>query len=717
MLAIMAGRVVRQHVCAPEGRYDTHLPAFACLDANAKVTGMIIRLAGVLGAVLLALPAFARPLAAEDFYRLQTVGDPHISPDGVWVVYTVTSQQREDDKEDQNIWLVRWNGRENLRLTNTPFAEHSPRWSPDGQYIAFLSDRGGAQAGDQIWLLNRAGGEARQLSHFASEITSFAWSPDGSRIVFSAEVIPPAQVGSDPPKPIVIDRLQFKSDEEGYLRAERKHLFLLDASTGETAQLTNDAYDELQPTWSPDGSQIVFLSKRGEDPDSHANWDLYRVDARAGSIPQQLTTSSGTDGDPLEDWGSRTPVFSPDGKHVAYMAAGDPADLWYSLIQVGVIPTGGGEATLPTSKLDRNTLDPQWSPDGRWIYFRLEDDLSMVLARMRVRDGRVDRLTLPGGVVSEFDVGSSSRRRGTRVVAVRSTADRPAEIVAVEGRTLRQLTHHNDAWLQDVELAQARAIQFESTDGLTIHGLMLLPSGSAPIGRKPTVLCLHGGPVAQHQYEFDFEWQLLAANGYVIVAPNPRGSSGRGYEFQKMLFADWGNADVPDVLAAADYVVSIGIADPQSLGVGGWSYGAILTDYVIASDTRFKAATSGAGMGNMVAGYGDDQYVREWELELGLPWEQTDRWVRLSAPFLHADRITTPTLFMVGSEDHNVPPIGSEQMYEALRRLHVPTELVIYPGENHGLSRPSFRVDRVQRYLDWYGRYLESQEAGVESSR
>jgi dipeptidyl aminopeptidase/acylaminoacyl peptidase len=669
---------------------------------------MISRLAGVLGALLLAAPGFARPLVAEDFYRLQTVSDPRISPDGAWVAYTLTSERRDGDKEDQDIWLARWNGHESLRLTNSPSAEHGARWSPDGRYIAFLSDRGGGHAGDQIWLLDRAGGEARQLSHHDSEITSFAWSPGGTRMVFSAVVTPPGEAESDPPKPIVIDRLQFKSDIGGYLRGERTHLFLLDVSSGAITQLTDGPFDELQPTWSPDGSQVAFISKRGADPDFHNNWDLYLLDAHTGSTPRQLTTNPGTDGDPTQDWGGRTPAFSADGKQVTYVASGKPEDLWYGLIQVAVVPSGGGAATLPTAQLDRNTLDPQWSTDGRWIYFRLEDDLSMVLARIRVRDGRVERLTPPGGVVSEFDVGAGRQARG-RVVAVRSTADRPGELVAVEGRELRPLTHHNDAWLQDVELAQARAIQFKSADGLMIHGLMLVPSGSAPVGRKPTVLRLHGGPVAQHQYEFDFEWQLLAAHGYVIVGPNPRGSSGRGYQFQKMLFADWGAVDVPDVLAAADYAVSVGIADAQRLGVGGWSYGAILTNYVIAADTRFKAATSGAGMSDMLAGYGDDQYVREWELELGLPWEQTQRWLRVSYPFLHADRIKTPTLFLVGSEDYNVPPIGAEQMYEALRRLRVPTQLVIYPGEHHGFSRPSFDVDVVQRYLEWYGRYLKPQ--------
>ena len=669
---------------------------------------MIKKLAGVLGALLLAMPVFARPLAADDFYQLQRVSDPHLSPDGVWIVYTVTRHLRDGDKQDQDLWLARWNGKENIQLTNTAFGEHSPRWSPDGKFIAFLTDRGGGHAGDQIWLLNRAGGEARQLSHFSSEIASFAWSPDGTRVVFSAEVTPPEQAESDQPKPIVLDRLQFKSDDAGYLRGERTHLFLLDVSTGETQQLTDGSFDELQPTWSPDGSQIAFLSKRGDEPDAHSNWDIYLVDAQPAATPRQLTTNPGTDGDPTEDWGSRPPAFSADGKQLTYVAAGKPEDLWYSLVQVNAIPIAGGDATLPVAKLDRQSFDPLWSADGKWIYFRLEDDASMVLARIRLRDGKVEELTNSGGVVSEFDVATPHRVLGGHIVAVWESSDRPPELVAVEsdGR-LRPLSHHNDAWLADVPLAQSRMIQFKSADGTMIHGLMMMPEGSSMAERQPTILRLHGGPVAQHQFEFDFEWQLLAANGYVIVGPNPRGSSGRGYEFQKALFGQWGTVDVPDVLAAADYAVSIGIADAQRLGVGGWSYGAILTNYVIAADTRFKVATSGAGMGNMLAAYGDDQYVREWELELGLPWEHTDRWLHVSDAFLHADRITTPTLFLVGADDENVPPIGAEQMYQALRRLHVPTQLVIYPGEHHGFSRPSFRVDRVQRYLEWYGRYLK----------
>jgi dipeptidyl aminopeptidase/acylaminoacyl peptidase len=667
----------------------------------------LARFATVAIGLLLCIPAFARPLDPEDRYKLQSLSDPQISPDGAWVAYCVSSSRKDPDVDEDDIWLVSWNGRQSLRLTNTPSSEHSPRWGPDGQLLAFLTDRGDAKAGDQIWLLDRRGGEARQLTHFGqgtgSGITSFAWSPDGLRMVFSAEVR--EKQDEEHPQPIVIDRLQFKSDSGGYLRGERTHLFLFNVQSGEVTPLTSGDFNELQPAWSPDGSQIVFLSKRGNEPDATNNWDLYVVDARPNSTPRQLTTSLGMDGDPDEEWGTRPPIFSPDGKQVAYVAYGAPEDAWYSLEQVSVVGLQEEDRRQPTAALDRNTIDPRWSADGQWIYFRLEDNLSVVLARVRVRDGRVERLTEPGAVVSEFDTGRAGR--AGRIAVVQSTLARPSELYAVEGRELRQLSHHNDAWLQEVELAEGLAIQFKSADGLVIHGLLLAPTGAAAAGRKPAVLRIHGGPIAQHQNEFDFDWQLLAANGYVVLAPNPRGSSGRGYEFQKMLFADWGHADVPDILAAADYAVSVGIADPQRLGVGGWSYGAILTNYVISSDTRFKAATVGAGMGNMLAGYGDDMYVREWEIELGLPWEKTQRWVNLSSPFLRADRIKTPTLFLVGSEDYNVPPIGSEQMYQALRRLHVPTQLVIYPGQHHWIARPSWRNDRVRRYLEWYGRYLK----------
>lgn len=273
-----------------------------------------------------------------------------------------------------------------------------------------------------------------------------------------------------------------------------------------------------------------------------------------------------------------------------------------------------------------------------------------------------------------------------------------------EGSSRRQLTRHN-AFLDGIELRTAEDISFTS-DGERIDGFVMKPAGFQPRVRYPAIVRVHGGPVYQYSHEFMFEWQLYSANGYVVIAVNPRGSSGRGFEFSRAIYANWGDVDVKDVLAGVDYVVQQGWVDPERIGVGGRSYGSILTNYLIASDDRFKAAVSGAGASNTLGSYGHDQYVREYELELGTPWKNFDNYLRTSYPFLHADRIKTPTQFYCAMEDFNVPCLGSEQMYQALRSLNVPTELVLYPGENHDMTVPSYLHDRVQRSLVWYDRYL-----------
>jgi dipeptidyl aminopeptidase/acylaminoacyl peptidase len=284
----------------------------------------------------------------------------------------------------------------------------------------------------------------------------------------------------------------------------------------------------------------------------------------------------------------------------------------------------------------------------------------------------------------------------------------PYELAAVERRGLRILADHNE-FLRSKRLADVEPIEFDSADGTHIYGFLVKPIGYQPGHRYPAILRIHGGPIYQFSHEFMEDWQVYAANGYAVVAANPRGSSGRGLNFALEIYADWGNKDVADVLAAVDHVVARGIADPERLGIGGRSYGGMLTNYVIARDTRFKAAVSGAGTSNMYAMYGADQYTREVEYELGKPWGDRSAWDRVSFPFLHADRITTPTSFYCEELDVNVPCIGSEQMYQALRSLNVPTELVIYPGEWHPVTVPSYLRDRMQRHLAWYERYLISR--------
>jgi dipeptidyl aminopeptidase/acylaminoacyl peptidase len=450
--------------------------------------------------------------------------------------------------------------------------------------------------------------------------------------------------------------------------------------------------------WSPDGSRIVFASKRSPtDVDRADNWDMFVMDAKPGATVKQLTTSPGQD-----DSRGRA-AWSPDGASIAYLAGGaDPKLFAYDQFRLFVVPSAGGEPQLISKMLDRPISDPRWSSDGKSITVLVTDDRSQYPARIDVASGQVTRL-LPGQlVVNHASIGADNA-----LTALVTTDTTPGEIVAIENGTMRRLTHVNDGWLSGIQLSAAEEFSSKSKDGAEVHGLIIKPVGYVSGKKYPTLLRIHGGPEGQDQHEFSFERQLFAANGYVVIETNYRGSNGRGQEYEKAIEADWGHKEVLDLLGAVDHVIAMGLADTAKLGIGGWSYGGILTDYTIASDHRFKAATSGAGSALQLAMYGVDEYITQYVAELGQPWEHPELWMKVSYPFFHANRITTPTLFLGGDQDFNVPLIGGEQMYQALRALGVPAELIIYPGAYHGITRPSFRTDRLRRYLDWYANYLK----------
>jgi dipeptidyl aminopeptidase/acylaminoacyl peptidase len=377
-----------------------------------------------------------------------------------------------------------------------------------------------------------------------------------------------------------------------------------------------------------------------------------------------------------------------------------------------VVPAAGGTPRAVSGGVDRDILAPVWSDDGRSIYALVENDRNVHFSRFNVANGRVETLLDGRRNTTAFELGAKGR-----VAVLDSTPGMPDEVFALDRGKLRPLSRQNDQWLSRVELGTLDEITFSSRDGTRINGFLLKPPHYTPGFRYPTLLQIHGGPVSQYANAFNLNWQILAAQGYVIVAANPRGSSGRGEDFAKAIYADWGNKDTDDVLAAVDYAVEQGVADATRLGVGGWSYGGMLTDNVIARDRRFRAAVSGASTGNALAGYGTDMYIREYEGELGVPWKNLDVYLRNSYPFLHADRIVTPTLFMCGDLDFNVPLLNSEQMYQALKSLGVDTELVIYPGQYHSFSTPSYLRDRLDRWIAWYGKYITVPPRPIKSSR
>jgi dipeptidyl aminopeptidase/acylaminoacyl peptidase len=667
--------------------------------------------AGVCSAALIfAQPASRRLLKVDDMHRFHDVRDAQISPDGKWVAYTVNTIDVAADKSDTDVWMVSWDGAQNLRITASSENENAPRWSPDGRYLSFLSGRPGKAKGTQVWLLDRSGGEAQQFTDVKGKLSSYEWSPDSKTLLLvmadrdpndtSDEERPSPGAPAKAPKPIVIDRYKFKQDVQGYLTQPPPRLYLFDVAAKKAEALTADTIEAASPTWSPDGKSIAFLGKEGKDAERYNTWNVYVMEARAGAAPRQVTHYDG-----IHSSASRGRAdWSPDGTRLVYLQSSGAKLNAYNMSRLAVVPAAGGEPRLLAGQLDRGISSPRFTTDGAGIVFLVGDDRSEYPARIPVNGGAVERLIKGPGAISSLDQGKDGR-----LAMLAAGDDTPAEIHALEDGVLRRLTHQNDAVFAEFKLGATEEFTCKAKDGNEVHGLLVKPPDYEPGKRYPALLRIHGGPNGQDQHSFNFERQIFAANGYVVVAVNYRGSSGRGEKYQIVIAADWGNKEVLDLQAAMDYVVAIGLADPERLGVGGWSYGGILTDAIIAKDHRFKAATSGAGTAFPIALYGVDQYIIQYDEEIGPPWKVgLDPWIRISYPFLHADQITTPTLFLGGEKDFNVPLVGGEQMYEALRSLGVPTQLVVYPSQFHGITRPSYQKDRIERYLAWYAKYLKA---------
>jgi len=661
---------------------------------------LAVTIVAVCGASL-SIAADDRTLTIDDLLALKSVADPQISPDSKWIAHTVTRIDIEADESTSQIFMASIDSGEVVQLTSDDSSASTPRWSPDGRYLAFLAAKGDDDASTQVWTLDLRGGEAQAYTSVDQGVDDFAWAPDGKTMLLSivdksaAELAEEKAVaaGEEPkPLPYVIDRLQFKQDGVAYLDRSRTHLYRLDARDAEPLQLTFGDYDDASPVWSPDGDSIAYVSNRTAEPDSNENSDIWVVSA-AGDAAQResrkITTNPGTD---------HSPVFSEDGSRIAYVSVTDVDLMWYATKHLAIVSAEGGDERVLTAKLDRNVGSPVFSADDRSIVFLLEDSAEAHLAEYDLASGNIDRLI--GGEVS---VSRFSRHASDAYAVEISTPHQPTELFYLRGGELAQVTHTNADVLSGVALAEVRNVTFDSADGTEIEGFVFTPPNYHKGTRYPTILRIHGGPVSQYDFSFNKDAQLLAANGYVVVVSNPRGSSGYGQAFSADLFADWGVRDFQDVMAAVDYTVAAGYSDPDRLGVGGWSYGGILTNYVITQTDRFEGAITGASEVNYVANYGHDHYQQEWEAELGLPWENREGWERIS-PWNNVDKIVTPTLVMGGKEDWNVPIQNSEQLYQALKRRGIDTQLVVYPDEGHGISRPSFQRDRYQRYLDWYDR-------------
>jgi dipeptidyl aminopeptidase/acylaminoacyl peptidase len=658
-----------------------------------------------------------RPITLEDRFQIREVEGPVLSPDALWVAYTVTSTSLKEDDDEQRIWMVPFAGGDAIPLTAEGVSSGHPRWSPDGKYLAFLSSRHDGKT--QIWLLNRMGGEAERLTDTPQAVDDFVWSPDAKRLCLTlrdatSEELDVAKIKENDKesegkaakekekkpktqKPWVIDRLQFKVDEIGYLDRRRTHLYTFELAAKSLTQITSGDYDDAQAVWSPDGKQLAFTSNRTSDPDRNYDNNIWTVSADntdKGAHLTQVTTNPGDDS---------SPAWSPDGKWIAYITQTEPKLFEYATKHVAISPANGGVAKVLTRAFDRNASDIRFSADSQSIYFIADDDGTQNVCRIATTGGEITRVI--GGRVMVY---SYSLAKSGDISAQIDKMDRPSEIYAlpVSGGGLTRLTHTNDVLISQLKLSPGEYVHLKSKDGTPVSGYLYKPLDYVPGKRVATLVIPHGGPVWAWYAEFQPTIQLFAAHGYAILLPNPRGSSGYGQKFCQAIFADWGNKDYQDDMAMVDYAIEEGFADPDKLGVGGHSYGAISTDFIIGQTTRFKGAVSDAGEALNTTLYGHDQYQKDYETELGRPWENHALWDKLS-PFYKVAKITTPTLFMGGNSDWNVPIIGGEQMYQAMKSLGRETELVVYPDEYHEFKAPSHIQDRLERQLAWFGHYVK----------
>ncbi len=658
-----------------------------------------------LSLVLLLLPVFVmaqddeRLITIDDILAMKSIGDPQVSPNGELVAYTVRQRDLEEDKSATQIWVVATSGGDPIPMTSADTSASSPRWSPDNRYLSFKASKG-EKAKPQVWNLNRLGGEATQVTSVKQGVDSYDWSPDGSRMLLMIRDPRPADLTEDEdddeqPLPHVIDRMQFKQDYVGYLDRRRLHIYVYTPGEEDPVQVTSGDYDDADAVWSPDGKSIAFVGDRSENPDLNYGTDIWTVSVDGDDHPLvQVTSHAGRD---------FSPAWSPDSKSIAYISS-TGMDIGGSALtptrRLAITEVGKDERRILTPDLDRNISDPQFSANGRNILFRLEDSGQVHFASVRTNGSNLERQLERRVTVRDYASG------GGHTVLLVAQADQPTELFTFDGGNLAPLTDVNGELLDGVARAEVEKLRFESADGTPVEAFYVKPVGHDSSQRYPTILWLHGGPASQFSYSFSEVAQLFAANGYAVIMPNPRGSTGYGEEFAQGTVAAWGDKDFQDVMAAVDHGIEIGLVDPDRLGVGGWSYGGILTNYVITQTTRFKAATSGASLGLVTANYGHDHYQLMYELEFGLPWEYPERWVRLS-PFSKVQSITTPTLWMGGALDWNVPIINSEQMYIAMKRLGRETQLVVYPDEHHGIRRPTFEKDRLERWLAWFDNYLK----------
>jgi dipeptidyl aminopeptidase/acylaminoacyl peptidase len=642
-------------------------------------------------------PVFAQGLRTDDWYRLNRVSDVQFAPDAKNVAYVSARANRDTQRNESQIWLIAADGRSDARLLTTSFANASqPRYSPDGTRIAFLGSREQGER-PQIYVAPVGGGAAARLTNLENGVTGFVWAPDGRQFAIVARV-GKREERNDPLSGVTVVRnLHFAQDGRGLLKDQRAHVFVVDIATGAARQITEGEFDHADPAWSPDSRWLAFSADRtGTADNGSRNTDVFIVPA-AGGTPRKVSPHAEANG---------APAFSPDGTSIAFTgvaAEGGQSDIY-------TMPVDGGTAVNLTEAFDERIQRFVWTAGG--IYFTTNMRGEVPLFKLDVSARKVEKIAAQQGA----QVTSFSLANDGAIAVTRSGFRHPADVfVGAPGAAPnRHLTDVNRQLLAERALAPVEALTYKADDGMEIQGWLVKPLSFDPARKYPLVLRIHGGPAGMYGTNFDHEVHVLSARGYAVLFINPRGSTGYGQTFVRANQKDWAGKDFTDLMKGVDTALARhGWIDPQRLAVYGCSYGGYMTNWIITQTTRFAAAAPECAMSDMVTLWGTTDGARSPEDAFGgTPWEQFDLWWARS-PLKFANKVKTPALFIHGEQDYRVPLAQAQQMFRALKRHGVDTEMVIYAGESHGEfanGKPAHYVDRIERVIAWFDRYMVARK-------
>jgi dipeptidyl aminopeptidase/acylaminoacyl peptidase len=673
---------------------------------------------------------------AQDLYRIVTLSDPRFSPDGRRLAYVRTEIDRESNGYKSAIWVSPIEGGRPRQFTSGTKRDHSPRWSPDGRWLAFVSNRGDDKA--QIFVMATDGGEALPLTQAENGAGNPVWSPDGRHLGFTARLNAEEMVAEQEPEPDgapdpneqerraeekkkreekkadprVIDRFRYRAETQ-FFDGRTSHLYVIeiDPETGQapgpSRRLTQEERDYTDPRWMPDGAALLAVATRHPDEDDLFYYsDLVRVPLDGGQV-EILTTP---------DTADHSPRPSPDGQWIAYHSV-PTKEISTANTQIKVMPAAGGEARILTEQLDAHAWELAWMPGGQDICFLVPRRGRVDLCQVATSGGPIHTLLTADWEVLDYDLAPE----GHQVAFVTSTDRLPWNLYMAEldpsspapDQAPRRLLAANENWLADKKLGQVEDLWFEGSDGTPLQGWIVKPPGLDPQARYPLVLSIHGGPHvmwSRHESTMWHEWQVLAAQGYVVLACNPRGSDGYGRDFRAALRNHWGEADLPDLLAAVEKALALEYVDGERLVVTGGSYGGFMTAWLIGHSDRFSAAVAQRGVYDLSSFYGTTDIPRlvEWEFD-NAPWDDPQHLWKYS-PLAYVEEIHTPLLLIHAENDFRAPIPTAESLFVALRRLSRQVQMVRYPRDGHELSRsgePKHRVDRLERIVGWFDRFVK----------